>query len=490
MENESFIDYKKRVMDPISPSFCAAKWLNSTLWLGSGTTASCHLPPAHRIPVKALESAPSALHNTQHKLLMRAQMLRGERPQECEYCWKIEDLEGGLMSDRLFKTRDFSEDEIRRVASNPAGAFVNPRTLEISFDRSCQFACSYCNASFSTSWGAEIQRHGPYRDLRSDGGGAYRHHGAWAQRYSEGENPYLRAFWRWWPELSRELKEIRVTGGEPLLSRQTWKLIDSLIQDPRPNLRLAINSNLDLPGDMLERLTEASWSIQPFHLYTSCEATGAIAEYIRDGLDYHRFERHVDSLLTRGRFRQFSFMLTVSALSLPGLSSFLERIVEWKERFSREDRKIHWMVNILRFPSFMSSLVLPREFRREAGEALEAFLVRVQASPLVEDFERESVRRLISFLQEQAAPHSRASDTRDLQLDFKAFFSQYDQRRGKSFSATFPRWADWFDNIPYQPAPGFNNWVEGDSSKGWHRKEELLALSKRYGISWEDPGNE
>ena len=35
----------------------------------------------------------------------------------------------------------------------------------------------------------------------------------------EGENnPYVDAFWRWWPELSKELEEIRVTGGEPLMT--------------------------------------------------------------------------------------------------------------------------------------------------------------------------------------------------------------------------------------------------------------------------------
>ena len=103
-QNETFLDYKKRVIDPISPSFCAAKWNNATIWLGSGTTASCHHPPAHKISIEEIKRNPKALHNTKHKKLMRKQMLDGERPSECEYCWKIEDIKRNNISDRVFKT--------------------------------------------------------------------------------------------------------------------------------------------------------------------------------------------------------------------------------------------------------------------------------------------------------------------------------------------------------------------------------------------------
>ena len=49
-----------------SNSVCGAKWINATTWLGSGTTASCHHPPAHKIPLEELKDNPSALHNTKY----------------------------------------------------------------------------------------------------------------------------------------------------------------------------------------------------------------------------------------------------------------------------------------------------------------------------------------------------------------------------------------------------------------------------------------
>jgi len=43
------LEFKKQKLDTKSGSFCAAKWYNATIWLGSGMTTSCHhpLPLAH-----------------------------------------------------------------------------------------------------------------------------------------------------------------------------------------------------------------------------------------------------------------------------------------------------------------------------------------------------------------------------------------------------------------------------------------------------------
>ena len=155
-DGESDNEYRSRVIDPISDSFCAAKWLNATIWLGHGGTASCHHPPAHNIDKEEIKTNPSAIHNTRHKKKMRQMMLDGTRPKECEYCLKIEDMEKDSdgnrpVSDRTFKTVIYSDEDIERIATADTSDDVNLKTLEIAFDRTCQFACSYCNPAFSTT---------------------------------------------------------------------------------------------------------------------------------------------------------------------------------------------------------------------------------------------------------------------------------------------------------------------------------------------------
>ena len=90
--DETHREFKARKIDTVSDSFCGAKWFNATIWLGHGGTTSCHHPPAHQIDTEEIKTNPSAIHNTRHKKKMRDMMQKGDRPKECEYCWKIEDM--------------------------------------------------------------------------------------------------------------------------------------------------------------------------------------------------------------------------------------------------------------------------------------------------------------------------------------------------------------------------------------------------------------
>ena len=96
------LEFKQQVLDQKSASFCAAKWYNATIWLGSGMSTSCHHPPAHSINLAELADNPSAIHNTVEKKLDRQMMQQGQRPKGCEYCWKIEDMGRDAISDRVY----------------------------------------------------------------------------------------------------------------------------------------------------------------------------------------------------------------------------------------------------------------------------------------------------------------------------------------------------------------------------------------------------
>ena len=146
------LEFRQQVLDTKSVSFCAAKWYNATIWLGSGQTTSCHHPPAHAIDAEAIKTNPKAIHNTDLKKQDRAQMLAGERPPGCEYCWKIEDMGVDAVSDRVYKSKIYPIEALDQAFATPAREDVDLRTLEIAFDRTCQFACSYCNPAFSSTW--------------------------------------------------------------------------------------------------------------------------------------------------------------------------------------------------------------------------------------------------------------------------------------------------------------------------------------------------
>ena len=113
------LQFRHEVLDKLSTSFCAAKWYNATIWLGSGQTTSCHHPPAHAIDAVGLETNPKLLHNTAQKKADRAQMQAGERPAGCEYCWKIEDMGTDAISDRVYKSKIYPIAALNQAQQTP-----------------------------------------------------------------------------------------------------------------------------------------------------------------------------------------------------------------------------------------------------------------------------------------------------------------------------------------------------------------------------------
>jgi len=440
------LEFKQTVLDPLSDSFCAAKWYNATIWLGSGQTTSCHHPPAHLIDKDKVINNSRLLHNTEQKKEDRRKMIAGERPPGCEYCWKIEDMGRDAVSDRVYKSKIYPIEALHEARNTPYTEDVNLRTLEIAFDRTCQFACSYCNPAFSSTWVRDIKRNGPYTQLVSDGRNHFTHTHDSAQLYNYGEsNPYIDAFFDWWEsDLHRTLQELRITGGEPLMSAHTWRLIDWFkTNSGKSSTRLAINSNLGSQVD-IDRLL-ASTKGMAIDLYTSNEAVGLQAEYIRDGLEWDSWANTVERLLGSKQFRGIHVMCTINALCLDSLDQLLECIVKWKLEYGRD--AISFTLNILRFPSFQSPLVLPDSLRTQYRDQLAGFMVRHKGYSYLHEHEWNHLQRLVDYLDVVKTPHSDAFEMPKLLNDFKQFFSQYDSRRSKDFGQAFPKLKEWYNEL-------------------------------------------
>ena len=440
------LEFRQQVLDELSGSFCAAKWYNATIWLGSGQTTSCHHPPAHLVDRDKVTTNPRLLHNTDQKKADRAKMIAGERPAGCEYCWKIEDMGRDAVSDRVYKSKIYPIEALHEARNTPPESDVNLLTLEIAFDRTCQFACSYCNPAFSTTWAKDIQRNGPYVDLVSDGRNHFTHTHSSSQLYKVTEtNPYVDAFFAWWDsDLHRTLQELRITGGEPLMSAHTWRLIDWFKEHKgKSTTRLAINSNLGTDVDV-DRLLQSTQGMQ-IDLYTSNESMGTQAEYIRDGLVWTDWTRNVERLLESKQFRGIHVMCTINALCLDSLDQLLETMLQWKNKYGRE--ALSFTLNILRFPSFQSPLVLPDAIRMRYKDQLQAWLNANLHNEFLHEHEINHLQRLIDYLDVVKTPHSDAFEMPKLLNDFRQFYSQYDQRRGKNFCETFPELKEWYNSL-------------------------------------------
>lgn len=404
-------------MDSVSDSFCAAKWLYSIIWLYNGTTASCYHPHPHKIPLMEALRDPSNLHNTPIKKKCREQMLEGERPPECFYCWDVEDSKENSISDRVFKTGSFDLESVRKIKDFDPQENINPEILEIAFSRNCNLACAYCCPLFSTSWD--------------------KYDSSYTSPYADNQSPYLKIFWRWFPTLIKDLKLLRVTGGEPLLSKDFWELLDWVIIN-KPELNFSVNSNLCASDDLIDKLIEKGKQVKKFEVFTSCEAIGEQAEYLRDGMHFDKFWLNCEIVITQTNLHHFCFMVTVSALSVFTLIDFMNAVEKLKVKFGLDHPNI--FINILHHPPLMSVDILPKDVRYEQRDLLLSWYEERRDSPLYRIYELESLKGLIDYL---GKGHEATSI---MQSKFKTFFDKYDKDRNKNLLKTF-HLGDWYKEI-------------------------------------------
>ena len=312
----------KPLLDDISPTFCLAKWLYVQIHLPHGLTQSCYHPPAHQIPLEELEQDPSALHNTKFKIAERKQMILGKKPPGCEYCWKIEELNNSKqISDRLYRSsEDWAFENYDYVTDNEYNFKVKPTYLEVNFSHACNQKCIYCSPHLSSTWYEEIEQFGEF-DLLAKKETEIIHHGHNNIKYLEQQgklpfevrkenkikkkdNPYVKAFWRWLPHIYDNLHHFRMTGGEPLMHKDTYKVLDYALKNKNDKLEMSITSNFSptdnkLIDKFIDKLfvLERAKSLKHFMLFVSIDSIGKKAEYIRTGMNSNKIKSNIDKFL-------------------------------------------------------------------------------------------------------------------------------------------------------------------------------------------------
>lgn len=444
-QHEQYMDRVSSVRDrlnKVGKGFCTQKWLHQTLYLHTGDNHSCYHPRPHHIGLDEIAKDPSALHNTKWKKQQRKKMLNNERPDECYYCWNIEDLEGEHFSDRMFHSAsDYAENEIENLAKLPWDSNINPRYLEISFGNGCNYRCGYCCPQASTKWMEEIRRHGNYDVTYNQYGIDFLENGTYYA--PEDENPYIEAFWKWWPSLREDLWTLRITGGEPLMNPGVLQFFDILEDEPAPQLKLSVNTNLGVVDRKIDRMYDRIQSlldqnkIKEFTMFTSLEGWGEQAEYMRTGLKCDHWERNFLKALDRGW--EVNIMCTFNVLCVATFTNFLEKIVEWRSKYGF---KVRFDTPYLKEPPHWEPRILTPDFLEDMDKNLKFITDRPDQFG---KHEYEKMKRVTDYMHENINKGVISSNKYDAgRRDFYSFFTENDKRLGTDLLKTFPRYEEFY----------------------------------------------
>lgn len=435
----------KEKLNKISPSFCIAKWKHSTIHLHLGSTHSCYLPPTHKIETENILKNPSGLHNTPQKKTARAQMLKGERPSECKTCWEIEDLGSESYSERHYRGQDiWAKPFYEEVGKINADEDINPSYLEVSFNSSCNFKCSYCKPTFSTSWLKEVQKYGGYeligtpsylseKDLRA----------ADMLPDASSESLYLQAFKKWWPELKSDLMFLRITGGEPLLSRAAFEIMEDIAVNPLPRLELSINTNLGTSDESFERFLKIAkqlilkGAIKHLSIHTSVDSFGAQAEYIRHGLVFEKFAQRCERLLAELPQVSLCITCTYNVLSITGFRDLIDWVTSLRNQYEVDEKKVISVdIPHLQGPLHQSCLIVNDNLLSVIESDVEYLNERSQNKSLVRRSEFLKLERVYYWICQNRLTAEELSKNR---RNFFLFFREHDLRRGVKLESIFPK---------------------------------------------------
>jgi organic radical activating enzyme len=451
-----FLNSAEQMQQALGEGLCLAKWKQVSLHLPTGQNNSCYHPPLHPIPTDMLVNNPSTLHNTPYKKEQRKIMLRQERPEECSYCWTMED--NNKLSDRHYRSGEpWAAKDFDVITNSNGDEDVIPSYVEVNFNHACNLACSYCSPQFSSTWQQEMDQHGAYPTSTRHNDPSHfvgRNRPIPVREY----NPYVDAFWSWWPTLYTELQHFRMTGGEPLLDKNTYRVFEYVLANPKPDLHLNVTSNFSVDEKSWQKylgyvkeLCEGE-KIEHFMQYVSLDSFGSQAEYIRYGLDFDLLWDRVNQFLTEipGR-NSITFIVTMNNLSVIGLGKLFSAILGLRKIYSKTYQRIWFDTPVLRQPTWQSIQLLPGSYVDQL-ELVWAFMMKNIETEAIrfqgfKDYEIARLDRDMAWMRDgQKLDIEYVNQNK---ADFYRFFAEHDRRRGTDFLKTFPEMIAWWEECKY-----------------------------------------
>ena len=266
------------------------------------------------------------------------------------------------------------------------------------------------------------------------------------------------AFWEWWPTLYPELEHFRMTGGEPLMDKNTYRVFDYVLANPKPDLHLNVTSNFSVDEKLWQKYLAYTKQlcqegvIEHFMQYISLDGWGEQAEYMRHGLDFDLVWARVNQFLTEVPYRNsITFIVTMNNLSVTSLPKLIAGILDLRKKHSSTYQRIWFDTPVLRQPAWQSLQLLPESYVGQLDKLKTSMQQDIETEETrfhgFKDYEIARLDRDIAWMR-----NGQQLDKEYLQTnkaDFYRFFTEADHRHDTDFLATFPEMKSWWTECKY-----------------------------------------
>lgn len=405
---------------------CVFKWNFPLVYLDKQFSNICCKTPQRKLSQEEIDKhGIDVFQNSDYQIERRFEMTQGIHHHDCSACKVLEDA--GMVSLRQSSPTNFAEKfKAVKDINDPRLISNYVDTLEIKIGNLCDLKCMYCGPHNSTQWAMEKIKYGEIKkDEYQDDFGI--------------SKQYENLFWEWFDKKVRHTTNwITFAGGEPLITPKFYdtmeRILVSLSELPerKKQITIVIITNLNTPDAYMKKfhdLMKRSLEFFNFRLVVSMESIGYQSEYIRNGLDWFRFDMNFTNLLLKHyNDTEIEVLMATNVLSLPYVKQFF--IWLQKKQIETKNTDITLGQNTVSYPRFQSPLILTPDFAKYVDDAV----LWLKSNNL--NLGRKG--GYVYYLSKMADSIRNAPKDVKLRKQFYTWFKQYDSRRGLNFLNTFP----------------------------------------------------
>ena len=332
-----------------SKKFCIYPWTHLHAW-PTGQAFPCCMSEFTGQVGDLKRNTLSEIWNDAPMKQLRVNMLAEQPSPACVRCYEQE--EAGFFSGRKSANKHHGHLIDRVLETQPNGQLdrFEMNYWDIRFSNLCNLSCRSCGHIFSSSW---------YQDQAKLAGGD------WKDR-NQVLNYAGRTETDMWEQLIPHLdyvEQIYFAGGEPLMMKEHYNILDELERRGRFDVRLIYNTNFT-QVKLKDRAVFDYWrKFESVAVGASLDAMGPRAEYIRKGTEWDTVERNREQMLAICPDVDFYISPTLSIMNALHLPDFHRN---WVDRGLLKPQDLN--VNILQDPAHLRIDIAPAAYKQQINE--------------------------------------------------------------------------------------------------------------------------
>lgn len=417
IERENLTDKQWSLLTE-SDAFCMMPWVHMHAFPDGRAYPCCLADYWH--PVGDLrKSTMEQVWNEQPLRDMRKNMLTEQKSVQCTKCYEQE--ANGFFSMRNDANRNYGHyiAEADQTTADGTHPEFKIRYWDVRFSNLCNFSCRSCGPIFSSNW---YNDHVKLYNRRPDVLGREMDR----VEYTAGdENAMLEQMLPHIPYL----EQVYFAGGEPLIMKEHYFMLEKLIEHNKTDIRIQYNTNFSELRFKDKHVFDYWKHFKNVSVGASLDASGTRAELMRKGTDWAQTLANRKRMLEEVPHVDFYISATISAMNVLHVLDFHK---QWTELGLIAAKDFN--VNICQSPDWYRVDILPEKFKTEVViPAYERHIAWLEPQDKLQRA-TNGFKSVLNFI--------KANDRSDLLPRFKEEIKKLDDIRNENFWNVFPELND------------------------------------------------